>query len=87
MKKALKTGFIPLSWESWDGNRHTGRLAEKMRDRCLASVNAVGTAEIIVPPKTLTEGGLVGSLENASKSADALALFCGFSGIRVVRAR
>jgi len=70
MKKTLKIGFLPSSWESWDGNGYTGRLAEKMRDRCLAVMGGVGVAEIVVPPKTLTDGGLVGSLEDATKTAE-----------------
>ena len=70
MKKNLKIGFVPSSWESWDGNQYTGRLAEKMRDRCLAAMNAVGVAEIIVPSKDLTDGGLVGSIEEGAKAAE-----------------
>jgi L-fucose isomerase and related proteins len=70
MKKHLKIGFIPSSWESWDGNASTGRLAEKMRDRCLAAMCVDGVADIIVPGKELTEGGLVGSIEDGKKAAD-----------------
>ena len=70
MKKTLKIGFIPSSWESWDGNQHTGPLAEAMRDRCLAAMNEIGTAQIVVPSKELTDGGLVGSIEEGIKTAE-----------------
>jgi len=70
MKKTLKIGFVPSSWESWDGNQYTGRLAEAMRDRCLTAMDAVGVAEIIVPSKDLTDGGLVGSIEDGAKAAE-----------------
>lgn len=70
MKKQLKIGFIPSSWESWDGNTSTGPLAEKMRKRCLDVMSETGTAEIIVPGKELTDGGLVSSIEDGKKAAD-----------------
>ena len=72
MKKQLKIGFVPSSWESWDGNQYTGRghLAEEMRDRCLAAMEKVGVAEIIVPGKELTQGGLVASVEDGAKAAE-----------------
>jgi L-fucose isomerase-like protein len=72
MKKELKIGFVPSSWESWDGNSHTGKLAEKMRDRCIAAMDSASekTAKIVVPGKDLTEGGLVGSIEDGKKAAD-----------------
>jgi L-fucose isomerase-like protein len=70
VNKQLKVGFIPSSWKSWDGNRHTGRLAGNMRDRCLAAMEAVGVARIIVPGKELTEDGLVASIEDGIKAAE-----------------
>ncbi|MCL2812977.1 MAG: hypothetical protein FWD23_00095 [Oscillospiraceae bacterium] len=70
MKKELKIGFVPSSWESWDGNLHTGPLAEKMRDRCIAAMEKAGAAKIIVPGKDLTDGGLVGSVEDGKKAAE-----------------
>jgi len=70
MKKELKFGFVPSSWESWDGNRHTGPLAEKMRGRCIAAMEAAGTAKIVVPGKELTGGGLVSSVEDGKKAAE-----------------
>ena len=70
MKNNLKFGFVPSSWESWDGNIQTGRLAEAMRDRCIAAMSAVGTAAVIVPPKDMTAGGLVSSIDDGKKCAD-----------------
>lgn len=70
MKKTLKIGFVPSSWESWDGNQFTGRLAEKTRDRCIAAMEKIGGAQIIVPSKELTEGGCVSCLEDGKKAAE-----------------
>ena len=72
MKKELKIGFLPSTWESWDGNAHTGKLAEKMRDRCIDAMESVsgGFAKIVVPNKDQTEGGLVGSIEDGKFTAD-----------------
>ena len=52
----VKIGFVPSTWESWDGSAFTGRLAEKMRERCLNVMKNIPGLEIVVPSKELTDG-------------------------------
>jgi len=67
-----KIGFVPSTWESWDGNQETGRLAWKTRQRCLDAMSQIDGLEIIVPSDELTAYGCVGTPEEATK---VLALF------------
>ena len=68
----VKIGFVPSSWESWDGSAYTGRLAGKMRARCLEAFAKIPGLEIVVPSEELTENGCVGTLEEGMKTADLL---------------
>ena len=65
----VKIGFIPSTWESWDGSAYTGRLAEQMRDRCLSVMEKIPGLEIVVPSKELTDCGCVGTVEEGIKVA------------------
>ena len=47
--QTVKIGFIPSTWESWDGSAYTGKLAEKMRERCLNVMKTIPGWEIVVP--------------------------------------
>ncbi len=64
----VKIGFIPSNWSAWNGDN----WAERMRDRCVAALQAVPGLDLVVPPKDLTEFGCVSSVEDGKA---ALALF------------
>lgn len=66
----VKIGFVPSTWESWDGSAYTGRLAGKMRARCLAVMEKIPGLEIVVPSEELTDSGCVGTLEEGMKVAE-----------------
>ena len=66
----VKIGFVPSTWESWDGNSYTGKLAGKMRARCLEAFAKIPGLEIVVPSEELTEDGCVGSVEEGIKTAE-----------------
>lgn len=66
----VKIGFVPSTWESWDGSAFTGRLAEKMRERCLNVMKNIPGLEIVVPSKELTDGGCVGTVAEGIKVAE-----------------
>lgn len=68
--QTVKIGFVPSTWESWDGSAYTGRLAESMRERCLNAFSKVKGLEIVVPSKELTDGGCVGTIEEGIKVAE-----------------
>ena len=59
-----KIGFLPSNWEAWNG----GNWAEKMRDRCVAVLEAIPGLELVVPPKNLTPLGCVSDVEDAKKA-------------------
>ena len=60
--QTVKIGFVPSTWESWDGSASTGSLAEKMRERCLTVMSKIPGLEIVVPSKEQTAGGCVGTV-------------------------
>ena len=66
----VKIGFAPSTWESWDGSAYTGKLAGKMRARCLEALKKVPGLEIVVPSEELTESGCVGTVEEGMAAAD-----------------
>lgn len=66
----VKIGFVPSTWESWDGSAYTGKLAGKMRARCLEVFDKIPGLEIIVPSTELTEDGCVGTVEEGIATAD-----------------
>lgn len=68
----VKIGFVPSTWESWDGSAYTGRLqwAKAMRRRCLDVMAKVPGLEIVVPSEALTEFGCVGTVEEGIKTAE-----------------
>lgn len=68
--ETVKIGFVPSTWESWDGNDYTGRLAEKTRDRCMKVFEKIPGLKIIVPSKELTDQGCVGTVEEGMAAAD-----------------
>ncbi len=68
--ETVKIGFVPSTWESWDGNAYTGKLAEKTRDRCMKVFDEVPGLEIVVPSKELTDQGCVGTVEEGMATAD-----------------
>jgi L-fucose isomerase-like protein len=65
-----KIGFVPSTWESWDGNQYTGKWAVKMRQRCLDSMSRIEELEIVVPSPELTEDGCVGTPEEGAKTLE-----------------
>lgn len=68
--QTVKIGFVPSTWESWDGNQYTGKLAGKMRARCLEAFKNIPGLEIVVPSEDLTEDGCVGTVEEGLKTAE-----------------
>jgi len=68
--QTVKIGFVPSTWESWDGNQYTGKLAGKMRARCLDVFKNIPGLEIVVPSEELTEDGCVGTVEEGLKTAE-----------------
>ncbi len=66
----VKIGFVPSTWESWDGSAYTGKLAGKMRARCLEAFAKIPGLEIVVPSEELTQDGCVGTVEEGMKAAD-----------------
>ena len=68
--QTVKIGFVPSTWESWDGNSYTGKLAGKMRARCLEAFAKIPGLEIVVPSEDLTEDGCVGTVEEGLKTAE-----------------
>lgn len=69
--QTVKIGFVPSTWESWDGSEYTGRLqwAKAMRQRCLDVMAKIPGLEIVVPGEELTEFGCVGTVEEGMKVA------------------
>lgn len=65
-----KIGFLPSTWESWDGSAYTGKWAGKMRARCLEALAKIPGIEIVVPSEELTEFGCVGTPEEGMKVAE-----------------
>lgn len=65
-----KIGFVPSTWESWDGNGFTGKLAGKMRERCLRAFENIDGLEVVVPSADMTEAGCVGTHEEARKTLE-----------------
>ncbi|MBR2572572.1 MAG: hypothetical protein IKE30_10715 [Clostridia bacterium] len=67
----VRIGFVPSTWESWDGSEYTGRLqwAKAMRRRCLDVMEKTPGLEIVVPGEELTEFGCVGTVEEGMKTA------------------
>jgi L-fucose isomerase-like protein len=63
-----KIGFIPLSWDAWNGEDYQ----QIMRDRCVAVLEATPGLDLVVPSKELTQDGCVSTQEEAKA---ALALF------------
>ena len=70
--QTVKIGFVPSTWESWDGSFYTGRLqwAKAMRKRCLDVMEKIPGLEIVVPDEELTEFGCVGTVEEGIKVAE-----------------
>lgn len=70
--QTVKIGFVPSTWESWDGSEYSGRLqwAKAMRKRCLDIMAKVPGLEIVVPSEELTEFGCVGTIEEGMKVAE-----------------
>ena len=66
----VKIGFVPSTWESWDGSAYTGKLAGKMRARCLEAFAKIPGLEIVAPSEELTQDGCVGTVEEGMKAAD-----------------
>ena len=66
----VKIGFVPSTWESWDGSAYTGKLAGKMRARCLEAFAKIPGLEIVVPSEELTQDGCVGTVEEGMKAGD-----------------
>lgn len=66
----VKLGFVPSTWESWDGSAYTGKLAGKMRARCLEVFDKIPGLEIVVPSTELTQDGCVGTVEEGMVTAD-----------------
>lgn len=66
----VKIGFIPSTWEPWDGSAFTGKLAAKMRSRCLEAFSKIPGLEIIVPSEELTQDGCVGTPDEGMKVLD-----------------
>lgn len=62
-----KIGFVPSTWESWDGSAYTGKWAGKMRERCLKVLNEIPGIEVVVPSEKLTDYGCVGTPEEGRK--------------------
>lgn len=65
-----KIGFVPSTWESWDGNAATGKLAAKMRARCLEAMRKIPGLEVVVPSEALTQDGCVGTHEEGKKTLE-----------------
>lgn len=65
-----KIGFVPSTWESWDGSTYTGRLAGKMRRRCLEILKTIPGIEVVVPSADMTEAGCVGTVEEGMKTLE-----------------
>lgn len=61
-----KIGFIPSSWEAWDG----GKWGGKMRDRCVAILKNIPGLDLIVPSKELTGNGCVSDIKQAKSALD-----------------
>ena len=70
--QTVKIGFVPSTWESWDGSEYSGRLqwAKPMRQRCLDVMAKIPGLEIVVPGEELTEFGCVGTVEEGMKVAE-----------------
>ncbi len=68
--QTVKIGFVPSTWESWDGSAFTGRLAGKMRQRCLDVFAKIPGLEIVVPSTELTEDGCVGTVDEGIATAE-----------------
>ena len=70
--QTVKIGFVPSTWESWDGSAYTGRLqwAKAMRRRCLDVMARIPGLEIVVPSEELTEFGCVGTVEEGCRVAE-----------------
>lgn len=66
----VRIGFVPSTWDSWNGSAYTGKLADKMRARCLAVFATIPGLEIVVPSEELTVDGCVGSVDEGIKTAD-----------------
>lgn len=66
----VKLGFVPSTWESWDGSAYTGKLAGEMRARCLEVFDKIPGLEIVVPSTELTQDGCVGTVEEGMVTAD-----------------
>ncbi len=60
-----KIGFLPSNWDAWDGSAATGKWAGKMRDRCVAVLQAVPGLDLVVPTRELTGDGCVSTIEQA----------------------
>lgn len=61
--RKVKIGFIPSHRVPF-----SDEWATTMRDRCLAEMGKVPGLEVVVPDKSLTQGGVVRSLEDAQKT-------------------
>lgn len=68
--QTVKIGFVPSTWESWDGSAFTGRLAGKTRARCLAVLEKIPGLEVVVPSEELTADGCVGTVDEGMAAAD-----------------
>ena len=49
-----KIGFVPSTWDSWDGSAYTGKWAGKMRGRCVEVLKDIPGIELVVPSEELT---------------------------------
>ncbi len=66
----VKIGFVPSTWESWDGSTYTGRLAGKMRARCLEVFKRIPGLDVVVPTEEMTDQGCVGTVEEGMLAAE-----------------
>lgn len=65
-----KIGFLPSTWEPWDGSAYSGKWAEKMRARCIAVLEKIPGIELVVPSAELTDCGCVGTPQEGRKTLE-----------------
>lgn len=58
-------GFLPSSWDAWDGNAETGPWAGGMRDRCVKVLEGIPGLELVVPTRAMTGDGCVSTNAHA----------------------
>ena len=66
----VKIGFVPSNWESWDGNKQTGKWAGKMRDRCVAVMQQIPGLSLVAPDARMTGDGCISDVNQGRQVLD-----------------